>query len=383
MLRVRTTGLPPDACPTTRVSIHPTRGGSGFRLPQGIERARLDAQGALSLTGLPDAEWNVELGTDGFTFDPRSVRTKAGQPVDDLAFTATAIGSLQLHGVLRDDAGAPLPGLRLVCRTKLGPSMNGGAPGNTVTDADGRFTMDAPLVAGEPFSLHLDGGGHVLLQEKVHDMTGAHDARYLVRHEDTADPARELELVAVPAAIVTARLVDTGGRPVPFQWTELQERSDNRTPAWMAMAYATSRRDGTLEFPGVHAIDRPVRVATEGGGGAAASEPFQLTRGERTEIVLTVQLPGTVRGRLLDPQGRPVPGYRVSLGNFDTATGQQIDGSWMTVPTDRDGRFVFVGVAAGGHRVQNIRKEKPDCRSDLIEVQPGATVDVEVRLDAR
>lgn len=381
VLSVRTVGLPPDVLDKVRVSFYPTRNFSGFSMPRQLESGSLDGQGTFRLSGLPEAEWNVSLAADGFTFDPRSVRTKMGASLPELTFTATAVGSLQLRGVLRSKDGLPLAGERLLCRTRKSQSMNGGTPGEAVTDAEGRFQMAAPLVAGEPYSLHLVGSQWALLQQKTEGMTGWLDARYLVRYEDNADAARELSLVAVPAAFVTARLVDGNGKAVPFAWTELQERADNRSPAWMAMAYATSQRDGKLVFTGVHGLDRDLRLATEGGDGAGTSEMFHLAPGERRALQVTVQRPGKVTGRLLDQAGKSVAGCRLSLGNYDVGTGQQVGGSWSTVPTDRDGRFAFVGVSPGGHKAQNIREEARACSSDVFEVRPGATVHLELRLE--
>jgi hypothetical protein len=304
-----------------------------------------------------------------------------GEPLRELVFTATAIGSVQLRGVLRSADGKALAGERLVCRTKKSPSMSGGTPGEATTDAEGRFVMNAPLVAGEPYSLHLVASKWVLEQQKGADTTGSWDSRYLVRYEDKADGARELSLVAQPAALVTAKLVDENGRAVPFAWTELQLCRRQGSPEWTAMAYGTSRRDGTVVFPGVHSVPEDLRVRTEGSAGAGSSDAFHLERGERREMVVRVQRAGTVTGCVLDASGKPVPGFRVSLRNYDVATGRQVDGGWTNVPTGRDGRFVFVGVAPGGHRVDNLRTGEGARASEVFEVRPGATVDVQLRLE--
>jgi protocatechuate 3,4-dioxygenase beta subunit len=375
-LPIRVDGLPAGVQPTTAVWIYGMRGGSGFNLPRVMEHGALDGAGRFRLAGLPDAEWHVEPTSPDYTFDPRSVTAKAGAPVPDLLFRATRNGSLRLRGTLRGASGEPLAGEQLICRTKRSQSMNGGTPGRATTDAQGHFAMDAPLAEGEPYSLHLVNSKWVLLQEKVDGMKGLYDARYLVRYEDVADPGRELALAAVPAALVTAKLVDVDGRPVPFQWTELQERRANRMPEWMEMAYATSARDGSLAFSGVHGGTGDLRVHTEGIGGAGASDVFTLDTGDHRELVVRVQRAGVIEGRVLDGKGRPVPAARVSLRNHDVATGQQTDGGWSNVPSDRQGRFRFVGVAPGGHRLEldTMLHGARVVATPVFAVAPGATV---------
>jgi len=375
-LALRTEGLPAEVFGSTEVRVYATRQGSGFALPSALEGGRLDGGACFRREGLPDVEWNIELSVPGFTFDPRSVSSKAGQPVGELTFRATRNGTLQLRGTLRAATGERLAGEHLICRTRRSQSMNGGAPGRATTDAYGDFAMDAPLAVGEPYSLHLLASKWVLQQEKVAGMTGLHDARYLVRYEDVAAQGSRLALVAVPAALVTAKLVDPDGRPVPFQWTELQERSANRMPEWMPVAYATSARDGSLAFSGVHGGTGDLRVESAGAGGAGSSETFQLAVGERREVAVRLQHPGVIEGRVLERSGKPVAAARVSLRNWDVAAGRQTDGGWTNVPTDREGRFRFVGVAPGGHRLEldTMLHGPRVVATPAFAVAPGATV---------
>jgi hypothetical protein len=242
--------------------------------------------------------------------------------------------------------------------------------------------MRAPLVADEPYSLHLPGSSWVLQQEKSRELVGDHDLRYRVRWEEKADAKRELALVAVPAAFMSGRLVDGEGRPVPFVWTELQGMRNQVHPPWGAVTYATSLRDGTFRFPGVLALDLDLRVHAEGKGGAGASPPFRLRAGEKQTIEVTMQSPGVIKGRVLDAGGKPLAGVRLSLGNYDVATGQQTDGSWTNVCSDRHGRFVFTGVPPGGHRISTDRHETAGKgQSPIFDVPAGVTVTTELLLD--
>lgn len=382
LLAIHAKGLPEELRPQTTVRIYATRRGSGFALPRAIETGALDEAGRFLCKGLPNAEWHVQLEAPGHTFEPRSVTTREGQFVNVLAFTASADGEVTLRGVLRDLAGVPLAGQTLVCRTKRSPSRNGGRPAMATTDADGRFALAAPLVLAEPYSLHLLGSTYVLQQTKERGHTGSTDLRYGVRWEETADPTRELVLVAAPAAFVTARLVDENGRPFPFADAQLEGERQNVHPPFGAIAYATALRDGTLRFAGFHGSDATLRIAASGPGGSGISETFTVAPGERIDVVVTMQSAGRVRGRVFGADGKPAAGVRVTMSNWDVATGQQTDGGWTNVASDRDGRFVFLGVAPGGHRLASDRHEPAAIgRTDIFAVEPGGVVEVELRLE--
>ena len=228
--------------------------------------------------------------------------------------------------------------------------------------------------------MHLVASDHVLLQPKAKGMTGSWDLRYLVRWEDVADPERELALVAVPAARVSVSLQNGDKNPVPFQWLELQRVG--QAFDLHDIAYATTSRDGVASFPGVHACDFDVVVAAAGSGGAVISAPFRLAAGEHKQLDLVVKPPSRVTGRVVDAAGKAVPGVRVSLRNWNMAENAATDGSWTNVPTDRSGRFVFMGVAPGGHYVEVGMTATQDGKGQCepFEVAPGGTADVEVRV---
>jgi hypothetical protein len=74
-------------------------------------------------------------------------------------------------------------------------------------------------------------------------------------------------------------------------------------------------------------------------------------------------------------------GIRVSMGNFDLTSREQINGSWQTVCSDRQGRFVFKGVAPGGHRLVLDRFENAGkAESGLFKVSAGGNVTMDLTL---
>jgi hypothetical protein len=379
-LQVRTEGVARELAPKVQVSLYPTRSGSGFAfLSRMVKGQLLDVDGRWSVAGLPDCEWHVSLVSDDYAFAPREFSLSPGQAVHEMLFAATPYGALSLRGSLKTPDGAPLAGQRLVCHTQRSQSMNGGRPGACITDAEGRFELQAPLVAEEPYTLHLSGSRHVLQQQKSRQHKASSDARFLVRYEDTADASRELALVAVEATVVRARIVDAEGTPVAFRWCELQVQRDG---TWDSMAYATSRRDGTLVFPGVHRLAAQVRIEVGGQAGAVYSEPFRLDTDAGVEQRIVLPKPGSIVGRLYDAAKNPMPGVRLMIQHFHRDTGEQIDGSWTNVTTDRDGRYAFVGVAPVGHRLRVYRGDTSLFTTEMVVVDEGKVVAFDVHFPA-
>jgi RNA polymerase sigma factor (sigma-70 family) len=170
--------------------------------------------------------------------------------------------------------------------------------------------------------------------------------------------------------VLTGRVVDEGGKPVPGArlalWTKAaagQESVPPRTTAGadgrfrLRAAPADLRRQGTL-------------VATADGHGPDWARPDVLARGGE----LTLRLPRDdvpINGRVLDLEGRPVPGVSVEIvllqpapeGGLDTYIKERLRGHYLHPPgvrpevvgwpaaltTDRDGRFRLTG--AGRERL--------------------------------
>lgn len=379
-LQIRTEGVARELAPKVKVFLNTSRAGSGFAFLSRLEKGQLlDVDGRWSVAGLPDCEWHVSLVSDDYAFAPREFRLSPGKALHEMRFAATPHGALRLRGSLKMPDGSPLAGQRLVCHTQRSQSMNGGRPGACITDAEGRFELVAPLVAGEPYTLHLSGSRHVLQQQKSRKHAASSDPRFLVRYEDTADASRELALVAVEATVVGARIADADGTPVAFRWCELQLR---REGSWHAMAYATSRRDGTMVFSGVHRLEAQVRIEVGGQAGVVHSLPFFLDTDAGVEQRITLPKPGSIVGRLYDAAKNPMPGVRLMVQYFHRATGHSLNGRWTNVTTDRDGRYAIVGVAPVGHRLRVCRANAELFTTEMVVVDEGKVVVFDIHLPA-
>lgn len=372
LLSIHAKGAEGTSLGSVEARVTGTRGGVPFAMPRALERATLDDKGRLVLSGLPRAEYEVYLQSPGHRFEPNRATTKNGTFVHMLPFVATQAPEMTLRGRVCDGEGEPVVGQRLVARSARGE------PGSAaVTDEEGTFALKAPLARGQQYDLFLAGSRWVLQQPRpagTADMLGT-------CWQEFADPDRELALFAAPSAFVAVRLVGPDGRPAPFTRARLQRHFPTASPQWHTLADVISSRDGTLDFGGLRAYPNELRVRVSGPRGCGVSEVFLLRAGDRDTIDVVLSPSGTVRGRMLDAAGQPVAGARLTLSSWDLDARQPGDSDTTCVLTDRDGRFVFAGVAPGGHRVATGRYEPTgDVCSEPLAVESAKSAEVELRL---
>ena len=112
-------------------------------------------------------------------------------------------------------------------------------------------------------------------------------------------------------------------------------------------------------------VNMHLRIADERFASAFAGPAWRELR-EGREIEITLERPGTIRGRVLDARdGTPKPGLSV--------------GSWFadTTTTDADGRYELTNLRPGMHHVylRELPTEFTAKAISDIKVEPGATVD--------
>lgn len=358
-LAVEVTGLRPGDAGKVQVRLLPYIDGSLQELPPSLVKGTLDAQGKWQASGLPEAEYLVQLSAQGLSFAPRELRLyaqfrgtrtigpRADPTTEPVArFVAHYATDTVLRGHLRDPDGKPLAGETLVLR-----ASNGGYERTAKTDDDGAFRIESPLAPGSECVFFLRGSSWLLAQQD--DSSAPHlDRRDLLWHETKVDPGTPVELVAKRPAVVVGRLVDAEGQPVRWANIALQESQPNRLPLWMQWTSSRTAKDGSFRFQ-VAAMADPARVAVEGPAGVATSEPFALAWGQLHNVGdIRVKPAATIAGVVRDGQGQPVAGARVWLRDWDMATGQQRSGSVVETITDRAGRYRFLGVPPGGAWLQ-------------------------------
>lgn len=386
-LRIVVAGMPAGAAESLRARILPYRNGSPHRFPPPWDRPQFGADGVCELAPVPESrEYLVMPSAEGFVFEPTELRTKPQQQQQDpieLQFTARQQGGSDLRYPieLSDGAGAPLSGVKLVIR-----AVSGGLRTEVVTGADGRAVFDSPVgVGGEAVVYSADG--RWVLDPPVVASDRMHDRRSSARYQFRVEPERTLAVRAVPACTVSGRVLLADGRPAAFVRVECQEEDGNRRPRWMPFAYAETDRDGRFRFANLHHDADAARICVEAPLGSATSEPFVLATPGTTVAMpdLRLTVAASIAGVVVDADGRPAPGVRVWLRDWDLERNGHPSGRVDEVVTDRAGRYRFLGVATGGASLYLLVGETHPLRPavDPFAVEPGQAYTVDLELPGR
>lgn len=183
------------------------------------------------------------------------------------------------------------------------------------------------------------------------------------------------ELILKNRVTVSGQVVDPSGEPVPHASVWLLGRWQN----WYECMPATRcGPDGRFDLS-VVPHRRALGASSEGFGPSDLVAIYRPREGP-AELDVTLTLTsngGSFAGRVLSPEGTPVPGARVAVGTSLPAERLQ-DGT--AVPAWRarhelthwSGRFEFVGLAAGVHPVHVLASGRPIISTE-VTIEAGAT----------
>lgn len=308
--------------PIAAAAVFVSRGARSWGGATGTE-TNTGADGRAPLDGLAAGEWTVTITHEGHASASRTVIVRSGDP-EPLVVELAPAARLRLR--LVDAAGAPVGGRMIVLMTR----DEQGEGGTAVTDDDGRCEL-TPLSAGT---------------YTVQGMTTAGGGQGMVRLGEVvvAEGAQiDLELRAEGAARVRGQVL-RGARPLANAPVFVTPASGD----WLA-GYAWASTDGAGRFevelgPGQH------RVSTAGAEGRSVD----LRPGASIDVTLEVRA-GTVAGRVLGRDGKPIDGVRVLLrrvdGDVDEDELADMQASWTDDPTDALGRYQLDRVRPGRYRL--------------------------------
>ncbi|HEY8206592.1 MAG TPA: carboxypeptidase regulatory-like domain-containing protein [Myxococcaceae bacterium] len=257
--------------------------------------------------------------------------------------------------VYRDDE--PVEGARVRC--------SGGDDGlidEVTTGADGSYSircvrMHLLTVAGEQWIQGAQSVGSSL------------PCRW-----DVDLPSEPLREPLARERILNVRVIDVRGQPVPRaivicrsvepDETSIQQRSrswQGEPGSWYRADESGAFRCGVLEG----------KEASAFVPGVPGSE--RRTAPDTSELTLEVPSVGSLRGRVRDFDGAPVPSFRVSARSDD---GQSYDRPFISA----DGSFDLGEVIPGRYRVRADRPGFPSSEGAEIEVSPGTPAEVTLTL---
>jgi protocatechuate 3,4-dioxygenase beta subunit len=292
----------------------------------------------------PGGQW-AEVSLDPAGVAPGEVRIARLQPPRTVA-----------GRVLDADTGKPLPGARIF-----------GATADAATDAEGRFRVELPP-RSRGISLRASADGYV-------------DADWFP--ESDAPATFSLKRARGLAGIV---MMDAGGRPVAGARVRALPAPAGSVLTDPPSGETRTDADGRFQIPGLP-VGWTYALLVDGGDFAPARRITDVPERSGEPLLITVTRGATASGRVLGPEGRPVPGANVLL-----QPGRPEDEDW-SLPQDSkpfevlsgpEGRFLLSHLAAGRYGLQVIRDGFAPARIAGLEIPADSrTVDLgDVRMEA-
>ncbi len=296
-------------------------------------------------------------------FAPVELRWAGEGPIPESYTVALGRGAA-IGGTVRDERGRPIAGARVHLQVGATPPRGGCEHypdpdveiAAAVTDAEGRWRSDAlPATAakGVPLELVTTHPEHVGLKQPV-----------------TADALRGF---AASGAMKTGRslsgtIVSPTGRPIEGATIVIQSLSDRKTLQRVRSDAAGRFRTGPFIDPEWSEFTMVVQA-----DGFASSAQTLLVPTEIPPQNIRLSPRKPLHGRVVDAQGRPLPGAIVR-----SATEFGFAGLDWDAETDADGRFVWYEAPANGTYMLNT--DKPPFRPIVALMVPGGSDELEIKL---
>ena len=192
---------------------------------------------------------------------------------------------------------------------------------------------------------------------------------WIGRLEDVDPGSTGVVLTLRPGAAIRGRVTNESGRPVASASISASPTEPQRHGL-----EASTDSAGEFEFNGLHDGEWEIKVQAPG---YATYDPwFVRIPVDSGTLELVLRRAATLKGRVVDPSGRPAPGARVSacrqvVRNSKTVLVGNLNGERLT---DSEGAFTIDGIQAGVVLLGASARGWADCERQSIEVLPGETV---------
>jgi protocatechuate 3,4-dioxygenase beta subunit len=253
-----------------------------------------DAAGTYRFDGVARGTGFVEVTVAEYADERVSVRDPDEQ--DEIRVDVEMRLAALASGRVRTQAGEPVEGATVRVRRRDGPSS---AAAEVTTDAAGEFTLDG-IKPGREFDVLARGPDATLAPGALRDIV-----------VPPAGLAQSLEIVLEPAAALAGRVTNADGSPAPFARIVMTEVSENVWRALDSAPLAFCDEDGKFRMVGLPA--KTVNVRAEWNGLRSAVTEVVLPVAAEATCELVLDKSAAVRGFIVDANGAPVEGARVSL----------------------------------------------------------------------
>ncbi len=285
-----------------------------------------DAEGkaTLAVANTPGAAHSLRLTKPGMAVTEISTE-EAGR----LAPTARLFPGVRYGGVVRNEAGEPVPNVsvRLACESTVSPT--GWMMTALLTDAEGRWL--APVLPSTGGSLQISLTHPDYAPQTVGNLAlaelGKQQAVLVLRRGDH----------------LAVQVLGPDGKPVPGARVSWDKEGEDGI-----QGQGTTDADGRVTSP--QAFVGRLQVAVQAEGLAPALATVDEGSGQ-PELTVHLGPGGVVKGQVVDVAGQPVPGVRVTADQRQ----RHRTLSWGAT-TDAAGRFVWAGAPREGEVEINLKK---------------------------
>lgn len=328
--------LSPDGTPRAgatvyaRTQVTPS-GWAGFGGPRSVTTGSTvtDEAGRFEITGLESGSFSVHASA----VDPEA-------STEDQAITLRAVAKaveagsdgtrLQLQspiglvGRVVDDRGEPVDAFKIEARRV---DVSETPQSENFTDEEGRFLFER--IAEGSWSLLARADGYVTSEDWAVELPG--------------QAGVEHEFVLTRQASVSGVVLDSTGAPIAEARVSAEDGSSSGS-GWGRPRgeRTTTDAEGRFVLAGLKPGGQLITAAAEGFADSEAWQ-VQLEPGQlMDQAALSLRTGGTIRGKVVTPEGDPVSGRRVTWGRDASPFGVR-----GAVNTDAAGEFIFEHVTPG------------------------------------
>ena len=330
--------------------------------------ATSDSSGYYEFKNVPQGPRNLMVKAEGYGVQVRSGNDLQfkGEPGDTRQIDFVLEPGLPIHGQVLDPEGMGVPAAKVSAVHFQNQTTS---RGEAITDEQGHFRIE-----------NLRDGSYIMMVQ----------APGFSQERLNRVPAGKVDVVIdlKRQACVVGRVVTPGGG-TPALRVELQRTSPKTSPNDIQIFESTNINadvpagsDGGFKLCGVEPGYYMV-IGSGEGFAPTASNTFQVLDGQDPPpVAVTLQIGGTIRGRVVDPAGSPVVGAQVIsrdqqtpdsgndafFGSFVTSTATE-----RTTRTNAEGEFVLPNLAPGNYKVVIDHPQYAGATVTDLQVSDGQT----------
>jgi len=304
----------------------------------GAPSATTGSDGVAVLKGLTPGSFAVVIARAGGYAPGHALVQVPSSPTARGAARIELEAGAAVSGVVVDESGGPIAGAHVSSRDVSQPWDLPDERDQATTDAKGRFTLPAVAAGTYRFlATHTDHAPSASQPVTVDGSAARDDVRITMR----------------TGGVAAGQVVDGGGAPVPWATIRIGSARGAMQLQDVATRQVVAGAKGEFEVKGLARAPLLAIALSE----AASSQPVQLdltTASEKRDLVLRLDVTGSISGVVVDGGGEPVAEVQVA-GYPDFFSGEVGDDFQLRGPTtdstDGGGRFTLRGLQKGAYRL--------------------------------